>query len=130
MLHDLGEKAASVISAIVSAVNNTRVGYLVSITWAGPALTQEAAAPCPGPGGNAIDQLVTLINHLQAVAIEIALPAAALAYTGVGLLWIWGTPEAQRRARRWFVKISVGLAIVLISDALVDVIATPLCGGA
>jgi hypothetical protein len=126
MLHDLDEKATSAISAI----NNKHVESLVPITWAGPALTQVAAASCTGSGGTAIDELIVLINHLQAVAIEIALPAAALAYTGVGLLWIWGTPEAQRRARRWFVKISIGLAIVLISDALVNIIATPLCGGA
>jgi hypothetical protein len=76
--------------------------------------------------------LVVLINNLQRLALTLALPLAGLIYSYCGLLWLSGSPELQRRARRVFANATIGLVIVILSEGIVDIIAGPLpvCGGA
>lgn len=98
----------------------------------GTAMATAAAptqTPCGGVSSVAIERLIDLIIQLQHLGVTIALPLAGLAYLVAGLAWMRGTIEAQEIAKRILRNTTIGLAIVLVSGGLVEVITAPLCGG-
>jgi len=102
---------------------------LVSWLLTGQAVAQASSPDCSGASSPAIRSLVVLINDLQGLALSLAPPAAGLAYSYCGLLWLSGSPELQRRARRIFANATIGLIIVILSEGIVAIISEPLCGG-
>ena len=105
---------------------------LVSYLFTGLAAAQQEGVDCPEDPSSAITQLIVLINNLQRQAVIVAVPLAGLIYSYCGLLWLSGSPELQRKARRIFANATIGLVIVILSEGIVDIIAGPLpvCGGA
>ncbi|WP_254767470.1 hypothetical protein [Salinilacihabitans rarus] len=73
-------------------------------------------------------RLTALIDHLHALGVRIAFPLAGLLYLVAGYYWSLGTIEAQERAKRIFINTTIGLAIIILSGALVEIVTTPLCG--
>jgi hypothetical protein len=98
---------------------------LLLIGQAAPQSTSTCSAAPP----SAIRDLLVLINNLQDLALAIAIPLAGLIYSYCGLLWLSGSPELQRRARRVFANATFGLIIVILSEGIVGIISQPLCGG-
>lgn len=91
--------------------------------------SNEAVPACGGATSPPVHRLVTLINNFHDLAVTVAIPAAALGYAIAGCLWLIGTPEAQRRARRMFWNVTVGLVVVLLSSGFVSLITSPICPG-
>jgi hypothetical protein len=90
---------------------------------------QAAGPSCDQGGSAAVGRLIGLIAQLQADGVALAIPGAGLGYTIAGLMWLSGLPEYQRTARTMFIRVTIGLIIVLLAGPLVDVIRGPLCGG-
>lgn len=107
-----------------------RIGtQLVLLAWL---LTGQAAAQHPSPhcvdaSSATLVDLLTLIGNLHNLALTVALPLAGLIYSYCGLLWLSGSPELQRRARKIFVNATIGLIIIILSESIVEIIAGPLC---
>ena len=89
----------------------------------------ESVSRCGGSPVSAIQDLVVFIGELQAIAYEIAFPAAGLFYAWAGLNWMSGTAGNQRGARRWFINTTIGLIIVILSDGFVSIVYDVFCGG-
>lgn len=107
-----------------------RVGSAVTLASSNISdVSNETASICDGTTAPPVQRLVTLINHFHDLAVTIAIPAAALGYAIAGFLWLIGTPDAQRRARRMFWNVTVGLIIVLLSSGFVTLITSPMCPG-
>lgn len=108
-------------------------GVTLSLTvWivVGRAAAQTNVAPrCNGPSSPAVEDLVVFLGELHGIAFEVAFPAAGVFYAWVGLLWMSGIQENQRKARRYFVNTTIGLIIVLLSPGIVDIISDVFCGG-
>jgi len=104
---------------------------LVVTSWllTGQAAAETSNPACSGAPPTAIGNLIVLINNLQSLALTVALPLAGLIYSYCGLLWLSGSGELQRRARRIFANATVGLVIVILSEGIVAIISQPLCGG-
>lgn len=119
-----------------------RVGILVLVTislFTGGAVAHEPSSACSTGSTyegedvveheeTSIDRLTALIDHLHALGVMIALPLAGLLYLVAGYYWSVGTIEAQERAKRIFINTTIGLAVIILSGALVDIVTRPLCG--
>jgi len=105
-----------------------RIGVQLAL-WTVQTVARTASSDCSGASSSAITDLIVLINNLQSLALTLALPLAGLIYSYCGLLWLSGSPELQRKARRIFANATVGLVIVIISEGIVEIISGPFCGG-
>lgn len=85
---------------------------------------------CPGGPTPQLHDLIALIEHLHELGVEIAVPLAGLLYLVSGYYWMRGTLEAQDTAKQLFLNTTIGLAIVLLSGSLIQVVTQPLCEGA
>jgi len=114
----------------IAKIWRTEIQLLLA-TWllTGQAAAQTSSPDCSGAPPSAISELIVLINNLQSLALTLALPLAGLIYSYCGLLWLSGSSEIQRRARRIFANATIGLVIVIISEGIVAIISDPLCGG-
>lgn len=86
---------------------------------------------CPGTEdpAPAIAQLIELLNRIQELGVALGVAAAALGYLYCGLLMMKGDPESVKRAKSVAAHVTIGLAIVLVSGGLVEVIKQAVCPG-
>ena len=89
---------------------------------------QKVSLACSGQRNRPIEELVLLIEHLHELGTTIAIPLAGLLYMGAGFYWMRGTVESQEIAKRMFLNTTLGLAIVLLSGTLIEIVTEPLCG--
>ncbi len=92
-------------------------------------LLYESGVSCDGASSPPVTALIRLIEQLRLFGLEVAFPGAALGYTWAGVLWQTGTPEAQRKARRLFVSVTIGLIVVVLAKPSVQFLEATLCGG-
>lgn len=108
----------------------TLASLLLGLTlFVAPAAAQSGVCPEGADPAPAIQRVVALLERLQELGVAIGLAAAALGYLYAGFLLMKGTPQAVERAKHVAAHVTVGLAIILVSGGLVEVIKRPLCGG-
>lgn len=92
------------------------------------AAQEEKKVDCPKlpPQLRAINDL---LNQIQSYGFALALGLAAVMITYAGLLYMSGDPANQEKARRIIVNTVIGLLIVGLAGALVEIVKMQICPG-
>ncbi len=71
-----------------------------------------------------IDRFNEILDRVQNFLSAIAVGVATIGYMIVGYLWILGRSDPDRRgsARRAFVDVTIGVAVLFLANVLVDLV--------
>ena len=88
---------------------------IMAIGMQGTVLAQEESP---------IDRFNEILERIQNFLSAIAVGVATVGYMIVGYLWILGRSDPERRgsARRAFIDVTIGVAVLFLANVLVDLV--------